>query len=125
VVRQFVVGQQVSALNSLTHMFGTRPFKMADNNSHNNGLFGLLTWGEGWHNNHHAFPASAKFSFWWYEMDPGYMIIRLWKALGLAWDVRLPTQESVEKRRLLLKGHEHDAVPVDLLQQESPPGFGD
>lgn len=124
VVRQFVVAQQVSALNSLTHMLGTRPFKMKDNHSHNNALFGLLTWGEGWHNNHHAFPASANFAFWWYELDPGYAVIRLMKFFGLAWDVRLPTRDSVDKRRRLLKERAAEAGSLEL-QAESPAGFGD
>lgn len=98
VVRQFVVAQQVSALNSLTHMFGTRPFKMKDNYSHNNALFGLITWGEGWHNNHHAIPESATFAFRWYQIDPGYAVIRAMELLGLAWDVKRPTPARIATR---------------------------
>ncbi|GEN12233.1 stearoyl-CoA desaturase (delta-9 desaturase) [Myxococcus fulvus] len=98
VVRQFVVAQQVSALNSLTHMFGTRMFKMKDNHSHNNALFGLITWGEGWHNNHHAFPDSANFGFRWYQLDPGYWIIRVMEAVGLVWDVKRPDAERIAGR---------------------------
>jgi stearoyl-CoA desaturase (delta-9 desaturase) len=98
VVRLFVVAQQVSALNSLNHMFGTRPFKMKDNYSHNNGLFGLLTWGEGWHNNHHAVPESANFGFRWYQIDPGFALIRLLEILGLAWDVKQPTAARIASR---------------------------
>lgn len=99
VVRQFVVAQQVSALNSLTHMFGSRPFKMRDNNSANNALFGLITWGEGWHNNHHAFPNSANFGFQWYQIDPSYFLIRLMERVGLVWDVRRPEPERIVLRR--------------------------
>ena len=99
VLRQFVVAQQVSALNSLTHMFGSRPFKMRDNNSANNALFGLITWGEGWHNNHHAFPSSANFGFQWYQIDPSYWMIRLMEWTGLAWDVRRPERERIVARR--------------------------
>jgi stearoyl-CoA desaturase (delta-9 desaturase) len=95
VLRQFVVAQQVSALNSLTHMFGSRPFKMRDNNSHNNAMFGLITWGEGWHNNHHAFPNAAKFGFRWYQVDPGYSVICLMEKFGWVWDVRRPEPERV------------------------------
>ena len=98
VVRLFVVAQQVSALNSLTHMFGTRPFKMKDNYSHNNALFGLITWGEGWHNNHHAIPESANFAFHWYQLDPGFAVIRILEALGLVWDVKQPTAERISTR---------------------------
>jgi stearoyl-CoA desaturase (delta-9 desaturase) len=102
VVRMFVVAQQVSALNSFSHMFGTRPFQMDDNHSHNNFLFGLLTWGEGWHNNHHAFPYAANFGLRWYQLDPGYWLIRLLEILGLVWDVRRPSPEFIEVRRLSL-----------------------
>lgn len=96
VVRMFVVAQQISALNSLNHMFGTRPFRMPDNRSHNNALFGLITWGEGWHNNHHAFSSSATFGFHWYQIDPGYWFIRVLEKLGLAWDVARPSKEKIE-----------------------------
>lgn len=95
VVRLFVVAQQISALNSFNHMFGTRPFRMPDNNSHNNALFGLLTWGEGWHNNHHALASSARFGFRWYQIDPGYWLIRTLELCGLAWDVQRPGAEKI------------------------------
>jgi stearoyl-CoA desaturase (delta-9 desaturase) len=99
VVRMFIVAQQVSALNSLTHMFGTRPFKMVDNHSRNNALFGLITWGEGWHNNHHTIPDSATFSFRWYQIDPGYWLIRMMELVGLVWDVGRPTAQRIESLR--------------------------
>lgn len=98
VVRLVVVAQQISALNSLTHMVGTRPFKMKDNESHNNALFGLITWGEGWHNNHHAIPESATFGFRWYQLDPGYAVIRVFELLGLVWDVKRPTEARIAAR---------------------------
>jgi stearoyl-CoA desaturase (Delta-9 desaturase) len=98
VVRMFVVAQQVSALNSLNHMLGTRPFKMQDNYSHNNALFGLITWGEGWHNNHHAFPKAANFGFRWYQLDPGYLVIRLFEILGVVWDVQRPDAKRIALR---------------------------
>ena len=121
VVRQFVVAQQVSALNSLTHMFGSRPFKMSDNNSHNNGLFGVVTWGEGWHNNHHAFPASANFAFRWYQFDPGYAIIRLMELVGLAWDVRRHPSEQITAKRLALLEENGNAR---FASGFNPEGFG-
>lgn len=105
VVRMFAVAQQVSALNSFSHMFGARPFQMSDNRSNNNFLFGILTWGEGWHNNHHAFPYAANFGLRWYQVDPGYWLIRLLEIFGLVWDVRRPSLEFIEARRLsLLRG---------------------
>jgi stearoyl-CoA desaturase (delta-9 desaturase) len=97
VVRLFIVAQQISALNSLNHMFGTRPFKMSDNNSRNNALFGWFTWGEGWHNNHHAVPSSANFGFRWYQLDPGYWVILLLESMGLAWDVRRASVQKLDE----------------------------
>jgi hypothetical protein len=50
---------------------------------------------QGWHNNHHAFPASARHGWEWWQIDPNYLIIRGLEAIGLAWDVYLPTKEQV------------------------------
>jgi stearoyl-CoA desaturase (Delta-9 desaturase) len=117
VVRLFVVAQQVSALNSLTHMFGTRPFKMKDNHSHNNALFGLITWGEGWHNNHHAIPESANFGFRWYQVDPGFAVIRVLEGLGLVWNVRRPSAARIQSRlEKLNRGEAEDPEPAGVLQ---------
>jgi stearoyl-CoA desaturase (delta-9 desaturase) len=103
VVRLFVVEQSVSALNSFLHMFGSRRFKMPDNHSHNSVLLGILTWGEGWHNNHHAFPYAASFGLRWYELDPGYWVILVLEAAGLVWDVKRPKPDRIEARRLSLE----------------------
>lgn len=97
VVRLFVVAQQISALNSFNHMFGSRPFSMSSNRSHNNALFGLMTWGEGWHNNHHAIASSANFGFRWYQIDPGFWLIRMLEITGLAWNVNYADREQVAK----------------------------
>jgi stearoyl-CoA desaturase (Delta-9 desaturase) len=99
VVRMFVVEQSMSAINSLMHTFGARPFRTRDDNSRNLGIMAVLAWGEGWHNNHHAFPYSAAFGLRWYEFDPGYRFIRLLEILGLAWDVKVPGPDKIERRR--------------------------
>lgn len=101
VVRMFVVGHSMWALNSVLHTIGARPYPLRENpndNSRNNWVLGLLAWGEGWHNNHHAFPFSASFGLAWYRADIAYWFIATLKALGLAWDVKLPTPESMAKR---------------------------
>ena len=98
VVRMFVVEQSMSAINSLLHTFGARPFLTRDDNSRNLGVMALLAWGEGWHNNHHAFPYSAAFGLRWFEFDPGFLFIRLLQGLGLAWDVKVPTREKIARR---------------------------
>jgi stearoyl-CoA desaturase (delta-9 desaturase) len=99
VVRMFVVEQGMSAINSVMHRFGTRPFATRDDNSRNLGVMAWLAWGEGWHNNHHAFPYSAAFGLRWFEFDPGYRFIRLLAVLGLAWNVKVPSPEKIALRR--------------------------
>lgn len=75
------------------HTFGPRPYRTRGDNSRNLGVLAWLAWGEGWHNNHHAFPYSAAFGLRWFEFDPGYLFIRLLAALGLAWNVKVPSAE--------------------------------
>ena len=99
-VRIFVVSQTISAINSVMHTLGSQPFATRDDHSRNLGIIAWLGWGEGWHNNHHAFPYSAAFGLRWYEFDPGFMFIRLLEAFGLAWDVKVPTAEKIARRAL-------------------------
>lgn len=73
-------------VNSATHMWGYRNYDTRDN-SRNLWWVALLTYGEGWHNNHHAFPRMARNRHRWWEFDPTFEIIRLLGALGLAWDI--------------------------------------
>jgi stearoyl-CoA desaturase (delta-9 desaturase) len=100
VVRMFVVEQTMSALNSVLHTFGRRPFVTRDDHSGNLAVMALLGWGEGWHNNHHAFPYSAAFGLRWFQFDPGFLFIRMLEVLGLAWDVKVPSPEKIARRAL-------------------------
>ena len=75
-------------VNSATHKWGSRRFHTHDDST-NNWWVALLTFGEGWHNNHHAHPTSARHGLAWYEVDINWMGISVLRALGLAWDVRL------------------------------------
>lgn len=75
-------------VNSATHMWGSRRFQTRDD-SRNNWWVALLTGGEGWHNNHHAHPVSARHGLRWYEFDPNYYGIWVLKQLGLARDVKV------------------------------------
>jgi stearoyl-CoA desaturase (Delta-9 desaturase) len=95
IVRIFVVEHSMSAINSVQHLFGSRPFDTRGDNSRNSIWLGALAWGEGWHNNHHAFPYSAAFGLSWYQFDPGYWLIRSLQAVGLAWDVKLPKAQAL------------------------------
>jgi stearoyl-CoA desaturase (delta-9 desaturase) len=75
-------------VNSATHMWGGRRFTTRDDST-NNWWVALLTFGEGWHNNHHAHPTSARHGLAWYEFDFNWIGISTLTALGLAWDVKV------------------------------------
>ena len=74
-------------INSLAHRWGSRRFATNDD-SRNNLLLALLTFGEGWHNNHHHFPGSARQGFRWWEVDLTYYVLRAMSWLGLVWDLK-------------------------------------
>ena len=86
------------AVNSICHRFGSRPFATGDE-SRNNWLIGALALGEGWHNNHHAFPSMACHGMTWRQFDPTGLVIRLLARVGLARNVRKPAPPAVERRR--------------------------
>ena len=75
-------------INSATHMFGRRRFE-TDDDSRNVWWVALLTFGEGWHNNHHAHPVSARHGLAWYEFDWTWVSLKVLKAVGLVWDVKV------------------------------------
>ena len=75
-------------VNSATHIWGSRRFATRDDST-NNWWVALLAFGEGWHNNHHAHPTSARHGLAWYELDFNWICISTLRALGLIWDVRL------------------------------------
>jgi stearoyl-CoA desaturase (delta-9 desaturase) len=75
-------------VNSATHKWGSRRFQTRDDST-NNWWVAALTFGEGWHNNHHAHPTSARHGLAWYEVDVNWIGISVLRALGLAWDVKL------------------------------------
>ena len=79
-------------VNSAAHRFGYRNFDTPDH-SRNNWLVALFSFGEGWHNNHHAYQSSAAHGLRWWEIDTTYLIIRFLAWIGLATDVKLPPAE--------------------------------
>ncbi|MBK9162914.1 MAG: fatty acid desaturase [Acidobacteria bacterium] len=94
-----VVGWHFTWLvNSATHLWGSRRFETRDD-SRNNGLVAALTWGEGWHNNHHAHPRSAKHGLAWYEFDINWIEIRLLEMVGLAKDIYAFDPKKQEERK--------------------------
>lgn len=92
-----IVGLHATWLvNSATHMWGSRRF-LTNDSSTNSFWVAILTFGEGWHNNHHAAPIAARHGLAWYEIDVNWMGICALRTLGLAWDIKtqkLPGTES-------------------------------
>ncbi len=93
---RMTVGYHVTWLvNSATHMWGYRNFPTRDQ-SRNNWWVALLSFGEGWHNNHHGQPNSAAHGMRWFEIDLTYQTIKLLELLGLAWKVREPNLAELD-----------------------------
>ncbi len=99
-VRVFLVHHVTWSINSVCHIWGTRPFNTHDE-SRNNAIFGVLALGEGWHNNHHAFPTSARHGLRWWQLDVSYLIIRAMALVGLARDVRTPLPDRIAAKRCI------------------------
>ena len=83
-------------VNSASHIFGYRNYETTDD-SRNNWLVAIIAYGEGWHNNHHAYPRMAKHGHKWWEFDMTWMAIKLLRRLGLVWDV-VDYRTAAEKR---------------------------
>jgi stearoyl-CoA desaturase (delta-9 desaturase) len=86
-------------VNSASHAVGYQTFRTGDRST-NNWWVAILTFGEGWHNNHHAFPFSARHGLRWFEFDPTFWTIKLMTWLRLARNVKLPTREMIERLKL-------------------------
>jgi sn-1 stearoyl-lipid 9-desaturase len=91
-LRTVVVWHVTWSVNSVTHVWGYRNYETPDG-SRNNPIVALLASGEGWHNNHHADPASARQGHKWWEFDLTWLTIRLMMRLGLATNVNLPSPQ--------------------------------
>lgn len=97
-VRIFCTTHVTWSVNSVCHTFGKRAFATTDE-SRNNWIIGLLAFGEGWHNNHHAFPKSAFHGMRWYQFDLSGLIIRAFEALGLVTDVQRVSDDAIASHR--------------------------
>jgi stearoyl-CoA desaturase (delta-9 desaturase) len=98
-LRVFLYQHATFAVNSICHMFGRQDYRSRDE-ARNNWLIALLVFGEGWHNNHHAFPASARHGLDRLQMDMSWWVIAGLAKLGLVWNVRVATPEQRDRRRL-------------------------
>jgi stearoyl-CoA desaturase (delta-9 desaturase) len=100
-VRMLVVHHVTFSINSLCHFFGRRRFE-TDDESRNLLWLAPLSFGESWHNNHHAFPTSAEHGLRRWEVDPSALLIRALEKVGLVWDVVRVDRERQERRAALL-----------------------
>ena len=82
-------------VNSVCHRWGARPYETGDAST-NNVFIGIFAFGEGWHNNHHKFPFSARHGLRWWQVDATWWLLKLLEALGLVWDLKLP-RDTAEK----------------------------
>ena len=85
-------------INSLAHQYGKQRFETGDD-SRNNFLLALLTLGEGWHNNHHHYPATVRQGFYWYEIDLTWYTLLGMRACGLIWDMKKVPEHVREQGR--------------------------
>ncbi|WP_448046318.1 acyl-CoA desaturase [Bradyrhizobium liaoningense] len=87
-------------INSLAHVHGRKRYVTGDD-SRNNWLLAFLTMGEGWHNNHHAYQASARQGFYWYEIDLTYYVLVAMSWLGIVWDLKTPPAQVLRNEHRL------------------------
>lgn len=96
-VRLVLVYHSTWLVNSAAHVWGYQTYDSRDD-SRNLWWVALLSYGEGWHNNHHAFQHSARHGLKWWEIDPTYAMIRTLRLLGLAADIKLPSEDLLSKK---------------------------
>jgi stearoyl-CoA desaturase (delta-9 desaturase) len=101
-VRVFVVHHVTWSVNSICHTFGSRPYATGRDLSTNNWIVGLLAMGEGWHNNHHAFPKSAFHGLHWKQFDLSGQVIRAMGTLRLAREICTIPRDVIEARKTRL-----------------------
>src|SRR5688572_8000 len=87
-------------INSLAHVSGSKRYVTGDD-SRNNWLLAVFTMGEGWHNNHHAYQASVRQGFKWWEIDPTYYLLRALSWTGLVWDLKTPPEQVLRNEQRL------------------------
>ena len=87
-------------INSLAHVSGSKRYVTGDD-SRNNWLLALITMGEGWHNNHHAYQSSARQGFLWWEIDATFYILKALSWIGIVWDLKMPPQQVLRNEQRL------------------------
>jgi stearoyl-CoA desaturase (delta-9 desaturase) len=89
VISTVCVYHAIWSANSFCHRYGSRCYATRDD-SRNNFIVSLVTFGDGWHHNHHYCPYSARHGFRWWEIDINFVILKLLSFLGVVWDLRVP-----------------------------------
>jgi stearoyl-CoA desaturase (delta-9 desaturase) len=92
-LRLFLAHHAVWSVNSIGHRYGSRPYATKDG-SGNLAWLSVPTLGEAWHNNHHAFPYSARQGLRWWQLDLNYFALRVLSRLGVVWNLKLPPIET-------------------------------
>jgi stearoyl-CoA desaturase (delta-9 desaturase) len=98
-VRIFLLQHVTWSINSVCHFYGKEAYRARDE-SRNVWPMAPISFGESWHNNHHAFPWSARLGLRPWQIDPGWYVIRSLSWLGLARDVKVPNREQLAARRI-------------------------
>jgi stearoyl-CoA desaturase (Delta-9 desaturase) len=112
-VRLFLIHHSTYAVNSICHYFGGRSFEV-DDRSGNVAWLAIPSFGESWHNNHHAFPTSVRHGLRWWQVDLSAALVSMLERAGLAWDVvRISPERQETKAASLARGAEHDAEDVE------------
>lgn len=108
-VSTIVLFHGTCTINSLSHLMGRKRYDTGDE-SRNSLILALVTLGEGWHNNHHYYPASTRQGFFWWEIDITYYVLRVMAALGIIWDLK-GVPEHVRNNTRRPRGSSHDSAP--------------
>ena len=86
-------------VNSVAHQWGKKRYETKDT-SRNNFIIAILTFGEGWHNNHHHYPGSARQGFYWWEIDLTYYVLKFLAIMGIIWDIRTVSENIRESKKI-------------------------
>ena len=103
------------SINSVCHVWGGRPFRTSDHSA-NNWICAVLALGEGWHNNHHAFPTSARQGLKWWQFDSSWIIIKMIGLVGVAKNIRTPTRQAMETK---LKFQRANPIIANVVESAS------
>jgi stearoyl-CoA desaturase (delta-9 desaturase) len=106
-------------VNSATHKWGYRTHETRDDST-NLWWVALVTYGEGWHNNHHAFQTSAAHGLDWWEIDTTYIAIKLMSYVGMASDIKLAKPEKKAARVATVSGKSASEIARATLKSEEP-----